>query len=98
MAHHQNQNGFTWQKDEKDSSYHCPIQACDHDGFKSQRGCRKHVNTKHSWFFFFDKKADVSITKKLADDDSSIEITKQTSRVLPSFSVPAKLANYSRNG
>ena len=27
----------------------------DHDGFQSQRGCRKHVNTKHSWFFYFDE-------------------------------------------
>ena len=35
-------------KDETDSLYHCPIQVSDHDGFKSQRGRRKHVNTKHS--------------------------------------------------
>jgi len=53
------------EKDETDSLYHCPIHACDHDGFKSQRGCRKHVNTKHSWFFFFDKKPGVSITKQI---------------------------------
>ena len=38
------------EKDETDSLYHCPIQGCDHDGFQSQRGCRKHVNTKHGWF------------------------------------------------
>ena len=44
------------EKDETDSLYHCPIQECDHDGFQSQRGCRKHVNTKHSWFFYFDEK------------------------------------------
>ena len=44
------------EKDETDSLYHCPIQQCDHDGFQSQRGCRKHVNTKHSWFFYFDEK------------------------------------------
>ena len=36
------------EKDETDSLYHYPIQECDHDGFQSQRGCRKHVNTKHS--------------------------------------------------
>ena len=44
------------EKDETDSLYHCPIRECDHDGFQSQRGCRKHVNTKHSWFFYFDDK------------------------------------------
>ena len=70
------------EKEETDSLYHCPIKTCDHDGFKSQRGCRKHVNTKHSWFFFFDEKPDVSSTKELADDDTSGEITKQTARVM----------------
>ena len=44
------------EKEEIDSFYHCPIQTCVHDGFKSQRGCRKHVNTKHSFSFFFDEK------------------------------------------
>ena len=79
------------EKEETDSLYHCPIQTCDHDGFKSQRGCRKHVNTKHSWFFFFDEKPDVSSTKELADDDTSGEITKQTARVMPSFSVSSQI-------
>ena len=79
------------EKEETDSLYHCPIQACDHDGFKSQRGCRKHVNTRHSWFFFFDENPDISGTKELADDDTSGEITKQTARVMPSFSVSSQI-------
>ena len=33
-------------KDEADSLYHCPIQECEHDGFQSQKGCRKHVSTR----------------------------------------------------
>ena len=49
------------------------------------------MNTMHSWFFFFDEKPDlggfVASTKELADDDKSSQITKQTARVLPSFSV-----------
>ena len=64
---------------------------CDHNGFKSQRGCRKHVNTKHSWFLFFDEKPDVSSTKELADDDTSSEITKQPARVWPSFYVSSQI-------
>ena len=79
------------EKEETDSLYHCPIQACDHDGFKSQSGCRKHVNTKPSWFFFSDEKPDISSTKELADDDTSGEITKQTTRVMPSFSVSSQI-------
>ena len=49
-------NRLHLEKDETDSLYHCPMQECDHDGFQSQRGCRKHVNTKHRWFFYFDEK------------------------------------------
>ena len=40
----------------KDGLYFCPIDFCDHNGFLSQRGCRKHTKTKHSWYFYFDKK------------------------------------------
>ena len=53
------------EKEEKDSLYHCPIQTCDHNGFKSQRGGRKHVNTKHSWFFFFDENPTFQVPKNL---------------------------------
>ena len=26
---------------------HCPVTGCEHAGFASKRGCRKHVKTKH---------------------------------------------------
>ncbi|XP_078378573.1 uncharacterized protein LOC144661640 [Oculina patagonica] len=83
------------EKNETDRFYHCPIQVCDHDGFQSQRGCRKHVNTKHSWFFYFDEKPDLGILaayeREGASDVKSSEITVQTARVLPSFSVSSKI-------
>ena len=86
------------EKDETDSLYHCPIQECDHDGFQSQRGCRKHVNTKHSWFFYFDEKpADSKLAtnssempKKSStsgtDGDISHASTRHGARLIPSFS------------
>ena len=86
------------EKDQTDSLYHCPIQECDHDGFQSQRGCRKHVNTKHSWFFYFDEKPTDSklatnsseIPKKSStsgtDDDISHASMKHSARLIPSFS------------
>ena len=85
------------QKDETDSLYHCPIQECDHNGFQSQRGCRKHVNTKHSWFFYFDEKPnsqEITDSLKVARDvpmvdaipDQSSETTKQAGKFLPSLS------------
>ena len=87
-------------KDDADSLYHCPIQPCKHDGFQSQRGCRKHVNNKHSWFFYFDEKPRVDLklapnsskvqTKSSAvsstDDDLSSTRSKPGARVMPSFS------------
>ena len=83
------------EKDETDRLFHCPLQVCDHDGFQSQRGCRKHVNIKHSWFFYFDEKPDLgelaACAKEGANDAKSGEITIQTARVLPSFSVSSKI-------
>ena len=83
------------EKDETDRLFHCPLQVCDHDGFQSQRGCRKHVNIKHSWFFYFDQKPDLgelaACAKEGANDAKSGEITIQTARVLPSFSVSSKI-------
>ena len=86
------------EKEETDSLYHCPIQECDHDGFQSQRGCRKHVNTKQSWFFYFDEKPNL---KEITDllkvarnvsmvntiQDQTIETTKHARTLPPSFSL-----------
>ena len=77
------------EKDEADSLYHCPIQECDHDGFQSQRGCRKHVNTKHSWFFYFDEKPnskEIDFPMKNTIQDQTSETTKHAVKLLPSFS------------
>ncbi|XP_068727965.1 uncharacterized protein, partial [Montipora capricornis] len=58
------------EKDDADSLYHCPIHLCEHEGFQSQRGCRKHVYNKHSWFFYFDEKPRVD--SKLAANSSKV--------------------------
>lgn len=39
-----------------DELFRCPVPNCEHDGFVSQRGCRKHVKTKHPWYIYFDAK------------------------------------------
>ena len=83
------------EKDERNTLYHCPIQVCDHEGFQSQRGCRKHVSTKHCWFYYFDEKPDLSSFKDTLEvpvnkfpltttDDCT---SSQTARTLPAFSV-----------
>ena len=77
------------EKDEADSLYHCPIQECDHDGFQSQRGCRKHVNTKHSWFFYFNEKPgskEIDFAMENTIQDRTSETAKHAVKLLPSFS------------
>jgi len=86
------------EKDETGSLYHCPIQECDHDGFQSQRGCRKHVNIKYSWFFYFDEKSkpkEITDSLKVARNvpmvntiqDQTTDTTKHATKLLPSFSL-----------
>ena len=90
------------EKDETDSLFHCPIQECEHDGFQSQRGCRKHVNNKHSWFFYFDEKpnsTEITDSLKLVRNvsmvntiqDQTSETTKHAVKLLPSFSLSSDI-------
>ena len=90
-----------FEKDEADSLYHCPIQECNHAAFQSQRGCRKHVNTKHSWFFYFDEKPnskEIDFAMENTIQDQTSETTKHDVKLLPSFSSSCDIGKYSRNG
>ena len=42
-----------------DGYFYCPVHNCDTDGFRSQRGCRKHVFMKHGWYYYFHEKPSV---------------------------------------
>ena len=95
MEHHQNQNAFTW-KMMKPTVCITVQYKCDRDEFQSQRGCRKHVNTEHSWFFYFAEKPnskEITDLLKLASNfpiESTIqertrETTKLAVKLLPSF-------------
>ena len=34
----------------------CPIAYCESEPYRSKRGCRKHVFTKHGWYYYFEEK------------------------------------------
>ena len=99
MERHQDQNAFTWKKMKLTVCITAQYKTkWDHDGFQSQRGCRKHVNTKHSWFFYFDGKPnskDITDSLKLASNfpiqstiqDQTSKTTKHAVKLLPSFSL-----------
>ena len=42
-----------------DGLFICPVKSCLHEGYKSKRGLRKHVNNHHEWFLFFDCRPEV---------------------------------------
>ena len=45
---------------DSDGLFYCPIENCDSNPYHSKRGCRKHVYTKHGWYFYFNDRPDIS--------------------------------------
>ena len=58
----------------KDELFHCPLPNCEHEGFASRRGCRKHVKTKHPWYIYFDTKPKIS-----NDDETNADVKELSS-------------------
>ena len=69
--------------------YHCPIQNCENEGFMSQRGCRKHVNNIHGWYFYFDSKPnEQEVFPEDATRLASFTLPSRTRTVaMPSFKI-----------
>ena len=38
----------------------CPVVSCESEPYQSKRGCRKHVFTKHGWYYYFEEKPDIA--------------------------------------
>ena len=62
MAHHQNQNGFTWKKKKRIACITVQYRRVITMDLKVKVAAGKHVNTKPSWFFFSDENPDISST------------------------------------
>ena len=60
----------------------CAVKGCLHKGFKSSRGLRKHIESRHSWYFYFDEEP--SIKREMIDGIK--EKLKQPTNNIPSFS------------
>ena len=43
----------------EEGTYTCPVHLCLHTNFKSQRGLRKHIDNKHSWYYYFERQPDI---------------------------------------
>lgn len=71
-------------EDAEDGYFVCPVSSCLHQGFKSKRGLRKHVNNQHEWYLFFDTQPEVK-----REDAQERRATKQkaSTNKQPSFSI-----------
>ena len=48
---------------DEEGIFQCSVLHCDHMGFSCQPGCRKHVKNKHGWFYYFDVKPDLKLSR-----------------------------------
>jgi hypothetical protein len=67
-----------------DELYPCPVATCLHIGFKSDRGARKHINTAHPWYFYFDQQPLVTKSEFLATNTAK---RKVSTHKVPAFSL-----------
>ena len=101
MERHPNKNGFTWKRMKPTVFITAQLQECHHDGFQSQRGCIKHVNTKHSWFFYFDEKPDskeIDFAMENTIQDQASEPKSMPLSYFPRFHRRVILAKYLQSG
>ena len=86
------------EEDDCDGLFHCPVQICKHDGFTTQRGCRKHVKSKHSWYYYFDEKPD-SVQKESFDGEANNNTAtdQKTARKMRTVATFDKTSNIAKN-
>lgn len=68
-----------------DGVYMCPIENCMHVGFKSSRGLRKHIDSQHEWYYYFDSQPALK-RDNVFEDPEKVRRKQPTNRV-PSFSI-----------
>ena len=67
-----------------DGMFLCPVANCLHLGFKSQRGLRKHIETRHSWYYYFDEQPKMMHEEIIHKGRVKM---KQTTHKIPAFSL-----------
>ena len=64
----------------------CPVTLCLHTQYRSRRGCVKHIETHHSWWFYHDSMPPVF---KKEEPKAVSEKYKATTHTKPAFSITA---------
>ena len=71
-------------RENDENEYICPVNGCLHIAFKSQRGIRKHINSIHPWYFYFDQQPKVN--REQAKEQSTSSLRNSTHKI-PAFSL-----------
>ena len=61
-------------KENNEGLFKRPVVPCDHNGFVTKRGCRKHLHSKHPWYFDFDNKPQDKVQdKRIIGQDTTVK-------------------------
>ena len=71
-----------------DGFFLCPLQACLHVGFKSNRGLRKHIDSTHPWYYYFDEQPPVNRNDAVEETKKNL---KSSTHKMPAFSLDSGL-------
>ena len=67
-----------------DGYFLCPITFCLHIGFRSDRGLRKHIDSTHPWYYYFDEQPAINRDEAAQKDE---EKRKSSTHTMPAFSL-----------
>ena len=68
----------------EEEKYVCPVVTCLHDGYLSVRGLRKHINSIHPWYFWFDEQPQIHRQEAVRLPKKRL---KSSTHNMPSFSI-----------
>ena len=73
--------------------FSCPVPFCEQEKYRSKRGCRKHVFSKHGWFYYFDTKPEVEkVFPSLNTRENTYELRKRAkTSTMPTFLKSSKI-------
>ena len=69
----------------------CPVAYCESEPYRSKRGCRKHVFTKHGWYYYFEEKPDIA---KVFPEFSTCTNNYQLPKRMKTSNMPMFLKTY----
>ena len=64
--------------------FFCPINTCLHIGYKSQRGLRKHIDSTHTWYYYFNEQPTVTRAEAIEKQPHRV---KCSTHKMPAFSI-----------